>query len=511
METAIVGLSRPDQDLVSFEDLAVNFTQEEWDLLDSSQKILYGDVMLETFRNFTAIGYEWEDQTIEEHYEEPEINLRPVGTMLWSHPFIFIFHMKAHILLVLGNRWSNKQTVVKEQSLMCLSSLTEDTLVMNEAGAQGGATLSIYQSQYEQQCRWRHFHVSFIFNRHIVSHSECTQYEREEYEQKPQDSNFLTRVEGYTETQTVTGPSECEVCLKSYGLYHLTYNGHHNYEYKEVGGTTAVRKCYECNQCGKTLSSFNSLQRHQKIHIEERPYKCQQCSKAFRCLNALQSHERIHTGEKPYECKHCGTAFSRLTHLRLHEKVHTGEKHYECKQCDIVFKSQSSYHRHKIMHGETFYNCKQCGKSFIYPSLLQMHERTHTGEKPYECKLCGKAFRYHSSIRLHERTHTGEKPYECKHCGKAFTRQSYLQFHERSHTGEKPYECKECGKAFRHHSYLRLHERRHTGEKPYQCVQCGRSFSRQSSFKRHQSVHAVENPYKCQQYLIPLSLLPSNA
>lgn len=112
------------------------------------------------------------------------------------------------------------------------------------------------------------------FNRNIVSHSEYTQYEHEEYEQKPHDSNILTSVEGYMETHTVNGPSECEVCLKSYGLYHLTYNGHHNYEYKECVGSQPVRKSYECNQCGKTLSSYNSLQRHQKIHIEERPYKC---------------------------------------------------------------------------------------------------------------------------------------------------------------------------------------------------------------------------------------------
>ena len=41
---------------MSFEDLVVHFTQDEWDLLDPSQKTLYGDVMLETFRNFTATG-----------------------------------------------------------------------------------------------------------------------------------------------------------------------------------------------------------------------------------------------------------------------------------------------------------------------------------------------------------------------------------------------------------------------------------------------------------------------
>ena len=41
---------------MAFEDVAVNFTQEEWALLDSSQKILCREVMQETCRNLASVG-----------------------------------------------------------------------------------------------------------------------------------------------------------------------------------------------------------------------------------------------------------------------------------------------------------------------------------------------------------------------------------------------------------------------------------------------------------------------
>ncbi|XP_076778355.1 zinc finger protein 120-like isoform X1 [Arvicanthis niloticus] len=46
-------------DAVIYDDVHVNFTAEEWNLLDPSQKNLYKDVMLETYQNLSAIVQLW--------------------------------------------------------------------------------------------------------------------------------------------------------------------------------------------------------------------------------------------------------------------------------------------------------------------------------------------------------------------------------------------------------------------------------------------------------------------
>ena len=158
-----------------------------------------------------------------------------------------------------------------------------------------------------------------------------------------------------------------------------------------------------------------------------------------------------------------------------------------CVPCDDVVEQnhQTRKDAKGVKRKRGQHECDVCEKVFRYPSLLAVHMRIHTNEKPYECDVCEMCFRQAGHLQIHVRIHTKEKPYECGVCEKRFTQSSSLKTHMRIHANEKPYECDVCEKRFRKSGTLKKHVRIHTNERPYECHICEKRYRQANGLKYH--------------------------
>ncbi|XP_045193301.2 sal-like protein 1 isoform X2 [Mercenaria mercenaria] len=206
-------------------------------------------------------------------------------------------------------------------------------------------------------------------------------------------------------------------------------------------------KSTTCNVCYKVFACRSALDIHYRSHTRERPYKCDLCDRSFTTRGNMKQHlltHKLNDGSEngDYESNNNNTCTPNQNDNDSEdsddstESHHTEIRHKEHVESQVITKKDISTPPEKSSSSVTTQSSSSSASrsSGVYSS--SDNQSPFISKNPtvkHQCLVCQKGFSSASALQIHIRTHTGDKPFKCNVCGKAFTTKGNLKVHMGTH------------------------------------------------------------------------------